>query len=179
MSSSWTFIIVFAKDCVACTQFKNAWSDVKSKLQAHFGKKLIIDEIHLAQRNLKLIDTKKYPVTLLRYINWYPCMILLPTEQLQLTYKSTMNVHVFNGSVPEDNMKQVVPAKTRKTYIVSNFVTWIQQAMDGGTPFVPPYIPEKKTITTTTTPTIVTPKVVEEPAGPVCSAYKLRNRFPL
>lgn len=181
-SSSWILFYVSANDCINCKKMNVYWGTIQSAIKEVFMDKIMIETIVYPERKNPTLDLSKYPMDLLRYIQWFPTFILVEKSHFEAVREKKvkqLKASVFNGEVPEEMNLPVreVPKGTGKAMTSVSFISWIESEMarlsSPSTPIQPPSIYHN--------PPITQAIHVSEPeihmTSSTCSKYKLKSRF--
>lgn len=113
-------LVITANGCSACTNFKQAWPDMKKQLQ----KIIPIVEINQPQLTNEF-DIKKVPVNLSKYVSWFPTLVLVKIEDFKPGNRLTYGA-VFNGDItPAGSAKMSASKKSLNLYEVQNWINSI------------------------------------------------------
>ncbi len=174
----WILFIVSAADCPACIRQKPTWLKLKQDIATKIGKRLIIEDIEFEKRTTSDIDTKKYPLSIARYISWFPTFIMINKDhydKVKSTPSTPLEAFVFNGKKQDDPMLRVetVGKDKSKPPTQENLINWIEQCMNNKLLSeeeqqqqrpIPPLVRQPQ-------PPVVVPTVQ------TCGRYKLKSKY--
>lgn len=123
MESKAVFVLVTARNCPHCTNFRKNWAEIKRAL-VETG--LIETPIDIEVNSLsEAPDPTVYPPDLKRWVTWYPNFLLFTKKSWQSAQpglNGSLEGHIFNGTMEGNMVKYLGNGNPTR----ENLVAWVK-----------------------------------------------------